>query len=65
MCWNLILNTIRLKICDKSVNTYSFTIKFVPECFMTQEICDKVVNRKFDSIPNQYKTKKMYDRVVS
>ena len=31
-------------MCDKSVDTYPYTIKFVPECFMTPELCDKVVN---------------------
>ena len=25
------------KLCDKAVNTYPSTIKFVPECFITQE----------------------------
>ena len=32
-------------MCDKAVNTYPSTIKFVTECFMTQEMCDKAVNR--------------------
>ena len=44
-------------MCDKTVNTYPSTIKFVPECFMTQEMRDKTVNIcffVFDSIPNQY-----------
>ena len=31
-------------MCDKPVNTYSSAIKFVPECFMTQEMCEKAVN---------------------
>ena len=34
-------------MCDKAVNTYAFTIKFVSECFMSHEICDKAVNRCF------------------
>ena len=40
-------------------------LKFVPECFMThmtQEMCDKAVNRcffVFHSIPDQYKTQEM------
>ena len=32
---------------DKAVNTYPSTIKFVPECFMTQKMCDKAVKRCF------------------
>ena len=43
-------------MCDKAVNTYPSIIKFVPECFMTQEICEKAANRcflTFDSILNQ------------
>ena len=46
-------------MCDKAVNTYPSTTKFVPECVMTQEMCDEAVNRcffVFYSIPNQYKT---------
>ena len=35
------------QICDKAVDTYPSTIKFVLECFMTQEICEKVVNMHF------------------
>ena len=41
-------------MCDKTVNTYPFTIKFVPECVMTQTMCDKAVNKclfVIDSIP--------------
>ena len=43
-------------------------MKFVPECFMTQEICDKAVTRYFFvfySIPNQNKTQEMCNGVVS
>ena len=53
---------------DKAVNTYTSTKKFVPECFMTQNMCNKVVNRcffVFDYIPDQYKTQEMCDAVVS
>ena len=45
-----------LKVCDKDVNTYPLTIKFVPEWLITQEMCDKPVTRclfLFDSIFNQ------------
>ena len=45
-----------LKVCDKDVNTYPLTIKFVPEWLITQEMCDKPVTRclfLFGSIFNQ------------
>ena len=29
------------KLCDKAVDIYCSTIKFVSECFLTQEMCDK------------------------
>ena len=34
-------------MCDKAVNSYPSTIKVIPECFMTQEMCDKAVNSCF------------------
>ena len=34
-------------MCDKAVDTYLSAVKFVPECFMTREMCDKAVNRFF------------------
>ena len=34
-------------MCDKAVDAYISTIKFVPECFMTLEMCDQAVNRFF------------------
>ena len=49
-------------------DTYPSTTKFVPECFMTQGMCNKIVNGYFfvfGSIPNRYKTQEMCDRVVS
>ena len=45
-------------MCDKDVSTYPFPIKFVPECYKTQEMRDKAVKRwffVFDSVPNRYK----------
>ena len=32
-------------MCDKAVNTDSSTIKFVPECSKTQEMCNKAFNK--------------------
>ena len=48
------------KVCGQTVNTYSSTIKFVLEYFMSKEMCHKAVNRcfffAFDSVANQHKT---------
>ena len=35
------------KFCDKAVNTDHSTIQFVPNCYKTQEISDKAVNKCF------------------
>ena len=35
------------KISDIAVNTYPCPTRFVLECFMTQEMCDKAINRYF------------------
>ena len=34
-------------MCEKAVDTYPSTINFVPECYNTQQICDKAVHRCF------------------
>ena len=34
-------------MCDKTINTYSSPDRFASECFMTQEMCNKEVNRCF------------------
>ena len=45
---SLFLNSIRLKtMCNKAVDTYPSTIKFVPECYKAQEMCHEAVNRCF------------------
>ena len=52
-------------MCDKAVNAYSSTIKLVSECFMTQEVRNKAVNRclfVFDYIPDRYKTQGVCNR---
>ena len=51
-------------MCDKTVNTYPSTIKFVPEFFMTQEMCDKAVNRCFFVFDSISETPKMCDKAV-
>ena len=56
---------------DKAVNTYHSTKQFVPECYKTQEMCDKAVNRCFllmfmyVLIPDCYKTQEMCYSVAS
>ena len=55
-------------MCDKAVSTYPSIIEYVPNCYKTQEMCVKAVNKcffGFDSIPDPYKTREMCDRVVS
>ena len=42
-------------MCDKAVNIYPSTIKFVPKCLLTKKMCDKVINTyffAFDSVPD-------------
>ena len=34
-------------MCDKVVNTHSFTIEFVPECYKTQKMCGNAFNKSF------------------
>ena len=53
---------------DKAVIASPSTIKFVPERFMTEEMCEKAVNRCFfilDSIPDWYKPQETCGRVAS
>ena len=51
------------KMCNKCVHTYLFVIQFAPKYYKTQEMCDKVVDTcflfVFDSVPDQYKIKKL------
>ena len=34
-------------MCDKAFDTHPSTIKFVPECYKTHEMCYKAVSRCF------------------
>ena len=45
-------------MCDKSVNTYPSTLKYVPGQCKTQEMCEKAIDKCpfFWSVPDQYKT---------
>ena len=64
----MLLNAIRHKqICNKAVYTYPSTIKFAPECFVTQEMCNEAADNYLfllDSIPDWYKTREICDRAV-
>ena len=64
MHYNLFLNAIRLKKCEKAVDTHHSTTKFVPECCKSKEMVCKAIHRcffVFDSSPDQYKTQEICD----
>ena len=65
----MFLNAIRLqKIYDKAVDSYPSTIKFVPKCYKTKEMCHRPVNRcifVFDFTPDKYKTRKICNLALS
>ena len=49
-------------MCNKAVYNDSHALEFVPDCCMTQEMRDKIVNTHFSAIefiPECYKTQKM------
>ena len=55
-------------MCDNVVNTHSSTVKFVAECYKTQNLCGKAFNKCFlvlFYILDQYKTQEMYKKVIS
>ena len=55
-------------MCDKAVDTYPSTTKFFPECYKTQKICHRAVQRcffVFDSIPDKYKTQEICNVAAS
>ena len=55
-------------MCNKSFSSYPSTIKYVPDQFKTQEICDKAVDKcyfVFNFVSDQFKTEKMCNEVVS
>ena len=37
-------------MCNKAVDNYPHALEFVPEYFMSQEMCDKVVNTRSSTI---------------
>ena len=55
-------------MCGKVANTHFSTMKFVPECYKTQEMRDKDFNKRFLGffyIPDHYKTHEMCDKISS
>ena len=49
-------------MCDKVVDNYAHAFKFVPNCYIIQEICDKAVNTYHSTIqfvPDSYKTQEI------
>ena len=55
-------------MCDKAVDTYPSTIKFVPECCKTQEMCNRAAYRcffVFHSIHDKYKSQEICNLPVS
>ena len=56
-----------LKNCDKAICNYAHASEFVPDCYKTQQMCERVVSTdRFMLIqcPNRYKTQKMRDKAV-
>ena len=55
-------------MCDKAVDTYPSTIKFVPKCSKTKEMCHRAVHGcsfVFDVILDKYKIQELWNLVVS
>ena len=55
-------------MCDKSVDDYSDTLKFLPDCYITQKNCDKAVNIYHFTIQfvrDSYKTQEIRDHAVN
>ena len=55
-------------MCNKVVNTYLSTTRFVPQYYKTQEMSDKAVNTLFfifHSVPGRYETQEMCGKVIS
>ena len=54
-------------MCEKAVNIYDSTIQFVPDCYTTQKICEKVICEDpfmLVNDPDRYKTQGTCDKVV-
>ena len=55
------------EMCDKAVDNYPSTKKYVPDRYKTQEISDKAVDDNPDAlefVPDRYKTREMCDKAV-
>ena len=53
-------------MCDKAVDDYAHALKFISDCYKTQEMCNKAVNCffLFYCVLDQYKTQKSCDESV-
>ena len=54
-------------MCEKAVNIYDSIIKFVPDCYKTQKMWDKVICEgpfMLVNNPDRYKTQGTCDKVV-
>ena len=54
-------------MCDKAVDNYP-QVLFVPDCYMTQKICDKAVNTHSSTIQllsECYKTQKICNKTFN
>ena len=52
---------------NKAVDNFSHTVKFVPDYFMTQKMCDKAVNTHLSTMQfasECYNTQEMCDKAV-
>ena len=50
-------------MCDEAVNTCHSTMKFVPDCYKTQEMCDEAVSED-PFMLDKYKTQIMCDETA-
>ena len=42
---NLLFTATKIKkMCNQAVDSYEIALEFAPDCYKTQEICDKAVN---------------------
>ena len=52
------------KMSSKAIDNYHHVSKFVPDCYMTQNTCDKAANT-YPSTVQCYKTQEICDKVVN
>ena len=53
-------------MCDKAVSENDGTLKFVPDCYKNQEICNKAVdNFALEFVPGFYMTQEMCNKIAN